>query len=250
MKDNRYFSVLFEDDNVIVVNKAAGILVIPDAHTQETQTLLGKLKKFTGQKIWVIHRIDRDTTGVLIFAKNAQTHKYISMQFEHRKIIKKYIALVNGIIEENEGMIDKNILVEARSVTINDCGASAQTKYKVLERFKNYTLVEVSPVTGRRHQIRIHFWYLGHPLAIDAEYASADPILLSALKKKYKPKAGAEKPLINRLTLHAAELTLNLPSGETKTFSAPLPEDFAITIKQLKKYNKGSSPTEGELYGN
>ena len=235
----KVFKILYEDENIIVVNKAAGILVIPDQHTQETQTLLGKLKKFTNQKIWVIHRVDRDTTGVLVFAKNANAHKFISMQFENRTVTKKYTALVNGVIEENEGIIDKNILVEARSVTISEFGATAQTKYKVIERFKNYTLVDVYPITGRRHQIRIHFWYLGHPLAIDAEYGSSEAILLSSLKKKYKIKKDAERPLINRLTLHASDLTLEVPDKGLKTFHAPLPDDFTLTLKQLRKYNSG-----------
>jgi 23S rRNA-/tRNA-specific pseudouridylate synthase len=109
-----------------------------------------------------------------------------------------------------------------------------------LERFKNYTLVEAFPLTGRRHQLRIHFWSIGHPLAIDAEYGTSDPILLSSLKHNYKIKNNEkEKPLISRLTLHASSLTLTLPeNNKEETFEAPLPKDFELTIKQLRKYGK------------
>ena len=173
-------------------------------------------------------------------------------------------------MEDEEGSIDKPILISGRDVTIDDTGKKSLTDFKVLERFKGYTFVQAEPQTGRRHQIRIHFWSLGHPLAIDAEYGVSDPLLLSSFKRKYKEKKDGqkEKPLIDRLTLHAAELTLTLPntpviarsdsgaaihvkdkkmdSSKTKfslndgkiTFSAPLPKDFEITLKQLRKYGK------------
>jgi 23S rRNA pseudouridine955/2504/2580 synthase/23S rRNA pseudouridine1911/1915/1917 synthase len=232
--------IIYQDENIIVVNKPAGVLVIPDQHTYENKTLVGTLKKRFGQKIWVVHRIDRDTTGVLVFAKNADSHRNLSMQFENSKVSKKYIALLSGVLEDEEGSIDKPILVSDRRISIDPDGKESLTAYKVLERFKSYTLAQANPKTGRRHQIRIHFWSIGHPLAIDAEYGSSEPLLLSSLKRGYKVKSGEkEKPLIDRLTLHAAELTLLLPNaGIQKTFEAPLPKDFEITLKQLRKYGK------------
>lgn len=232
--------IIYQDDNVVIINKPAGILVIPDQHTPEEKTIVGMLKKQLKQKIWVIHRIDRDTTGVLIFAKNAQTHRFLSMQFEASKVKKQYIALLSGVLEEEEGTINKPILISGRDVSIDPSGKESVTNYKILERFQGYTLVEASPLTGRRHQIRIHFWSLGHPLAVDADYGSSEPLLLSSFKRKYKEKEGAkERPLINRLTLHAARLSIALPGGNEETaFTAPLPKDFEITVKQLRKYNK------------
>ncbi|MCL2485480.1 MAG: RluA family pseudouridine synthase [Endomicrobia bacterium] len=237
---NNQIEVIYQDDNVVVVNKPAGMIVIPDQHTYENKTLVGILKKQLNQKIWVVHRIDRDTTGVLIFAKNAETHRHLSMQFEHSQADKKYLVLLSGFLEEDEGTINKRILIEDRDVSIDDDGKESITNFKVLERFKNYTFAEASPLTGRRHQIRVHFWSLGHPLAIDAEYGSSDPLLLSSMKRNYKVKDNeTEKPLINRLTLHASELALALPGSSNKTvFSAPLPKDFEITLKQLRKYGK------------
>ncbi|AKL97869.1 Ribosomal large subunit pseudouridine synthase C [Endomicrobium proavitum] len=232
--------IIYQDDNILVINKPPKVLVIPDQHTHENRTLVGLLKKKLNQKIWVVHRIDRDTTGVLVFAKNAEAHRNLSMQFEKSQVKKKYIALLSGVLEEDEGAINKPILVSDRDVSIDDEGKDSITDFTVLERFKSYTLVEARPQTGRRHQIRIHFWSLGHPLAIDSDYGVYDPILLSAFKRNYKEKDGQkEKPLIDRLTLHAAELTLTLPATkEQKTFTAPLPKDFEITLKQLRKYYK------------
>ncbi|MDR2192584.1 MAG: RluA family pseudouridine synthase [Endomicrobium sp.] len=232
--------ILYQDDNIIVVNKPAGILTIPDQHTVENKTLVGMLKKQFNQKIWVVHRIDRDTTGVLVFAKNAEAHRNLSMQFENSEIKKKYIALLSGVLEDDEGSIDKPILVSDRRISIDFAGKESLTEYRVLERFRGYTLVEALPKTGRRHQIRIHFWSVGHPLAIDAEYGTADPLLLSSLKRNYKEKNGQkEKPLIDRLTLHAVSLTLLLTNSNVKkTFEALLPKDFEIALKQLRKYGK------------
>jgi 23S rRNA pseudouridine955/2504/2580 synthase/23S rRNA pseudouridine1911/1915/1917 synthase len=232
--------IIYQDDNIIVVNKPFAMIVIPDRHTYENKTLVGILKKQLKQKIWVVHRIDRDTTGVLVFAKTAEAHRYLSMQFEHSQVRKKYLALLSGVLEEDEGTINKPILIDDRNVSISETGKESVTDFKVLERFKSYTFVEASPKTGRRHQIRIHFWSLGHPLAIDSEYGSGDPLLLSSVKRNYKAKNNEkEKPLIDRLTLHSAELTVNMPNGAAAmTFSAPLPKDFKIALKQLGKYGR------------
>ena len=159
---------------------------------------------------------------------------------EKSQVSKKYIALLSGVLEDEQGTIDKPILISDREVSIDPSGKESLTCYKVLERFKSYTLVEVFPKTGRRHQIRIHFWSIGHPLAIDAEYGTSTPLLLSSLKRNYKVKNGkSETPLIDRLSLHAASLTLSLPdTGVKKTFEAALSKDFEIALKQIRKYGK------------
>jgi 23S rRNA pseudouridine955/2504/2580 synthase/23S rRNA pseudouridine1911/1915/1917 synthase len=242
MKKNQkqVIEILYQDENVVIVNKPADILVIPDKNTDENKTLVGMLKKQLNQKIWVVHRIDRDTTGVLVFAKNPQAHKDISMQFENSKVHKNYIALLSGVLEEDEGTINKPILISGRDVSIDVTGKKSVTNFKVLERFKSYTLVRALPLTGRRHQIRIHFWSLGHPLAIDSQYGVSSQIFLSGIKRNYKLRNGeTEKPLISRLTLHAASLKFKLPGTDReKTFESPLPKDFEITLKQLRKYGK------------
>ncbi|MDR2251602.1 MAG: RluA family pseudouridine synthase [Endomicrobium sp.] len=196
MIQDQNIKIIYQDDDIIVVNKPSGIIVIPDQYTDESKTLVGILKKQLNQKIWVVHRIDKDTTGVLVFAKNAESHRNISMQFENSQVYKKYITLLSGVLEENEGTINKPIRISGREVSIDITGKESITKFKVLERFKSYTLVEAMPLTGRRHQIRIHFWSLGHPLAIDAEYGVSDPIMLSGLKRNYKIKKAKMKSLL------------------------------------------------------
>ncbi|GHT65627.1 RNA pseudouridine synthase [Endomicrobiia bacterium] len=232
--------ILYQDENIVIINKPTGILVIPDQRTDENKTLVGMLKKQLNQKIWVVHRIDRDTTGVLVFAKNPQAHRDICIQFENSKVHKEYIALLSGVLEEDEGTINKPILISGRDVSIDVTGRESITNFKVLERFKSYTLVKALPLTGRRHQIRIHFWSLGHPLAIDGEYGVSDQIILSAIKRNYKLRNGEkERPLISRLTLHAASLRFKLlNTNKEKTFESQLPKDFEIALKQLRKYGK------------
>jgi RluA family pseudouridine synthase len=232
--------IIYQDENVLVVNKLPGMLVIPDRNVYENKTLVGILKNQLKQKLLVIHIIDRDTSGVLIFAKNPETHRNISVQFENSKVRKKYIALLSGVLEENKGTINKPIIISGRNARVDIAGKESVTDFKVLENFHSYTLVSALPLTDRRHQVRIHFLSLGHPLAIDGEYGILDPIFLSSFKRGYKIKKDkTEKPLISRLTLHAAALTLTLPgSSEEKTFEATLAKDFEVVVKQLCKYGK------------
>lgn len=239
-KMKQQIGIIYQDGNILVVNKPSGMLVIPDRNVYESKTLVGILKNQLKQKLLAVHIIDRDASGVLIFAKNPETYRNISMQFENSKVRKKYIALLSGVLEENKGTINKPLIVSERNVRIDITGRESITDFKVLENFRSYTLVNALPLTGRRHQLRVHFWSLGHPLAIDGEYGISDPIFLSSFKRSYKIKKGkTEKPLISRLTLHAAALTLTLPeSSEERTFEATLAKDFEVAVKQLRKYGK------------
>jgi len=236
-KDN-LIPVLFENDNIIAFDKPSGLLVIPDQHTPIEKTLLGYAEKKTDQKLWIVHRIDRGTSGIVLFAKNAPAHANVSRQFEKGQIKKVYLALLNGNINEDSGRIDAPISVDGRTVGLDKSGKPSVTEFEVVERFRDYTLVHAYPGTGRRHQIRLHFLSLGTPLAVDDEYSGRHSILLSEFKKKYK-ETGVEKPLISRLTLHAQKLTLTEPSSnESLSIESAIPKDFEITLKQLRKYNK------------
>lgn len=231
-------SAIFENEKILVVDKPAGVIVIPDQHTDEKGTLLGEVNAYAGHKMWVVHRIDRGTTGVIVFAKDAESHAFLCRQFEAGEVKKAYLALVNGTVQADNGVIDRPILISGRKVSLSDEGKESVTDYRVVERFGHFTLVEAAPRTGRRHQIRVHLWGIGHPLAVDPEYGQREALCLSEFKKKYKVTGNAEKPLIARLTLHAARLTLREPaSGESMTFEAPLPHDFEVTLKQLRKYD-------------
>ncbi len=241
--------VIHETPRYIVVNKPAGIIVIPDQYTDKDNTLVGEVSARAGQKVWVVHRIDRDTTGIVIFAKDAEAHAFLCRQFEKGEVQKKYITLVNGRVASDTGMIDTPIKIEGRNVRLVDHGRpdrenrpgvkDSLTLYTVKERFRDFTLLEVELKTGRRHQVRVHMWSLGHPLAVDPEYTHKESLFLSEFKRGYKGKAG-EKPLLGRLSLHAWTLSCKEPGSDAVVrFEAPLPKDFEVTLKQLRKYNHG-----------
>lgn len=230
-------NILFENSRVIAVDKAPGIIVIPDQYTDISKTLQGEVSSRIGKKAFVVHRIDRDTSGAVIFAKDAAAHAHLCAQFEAGEVMKKYLALVRGAVQKDSGEIIQPIFISGRKVTISAMGKYSITEYTVIERFRDYTFVEVRPKTGRRHQIRIHFWHTGHPLAVDDEYTRAGPIYLSDFKKGYKQR-GQEKPVMARLTLHASSITFKEPEeGKEVTVESPLPKDFEVLLKQLRKYN-------------
>jgi 23S rRNA pseudouridine1911/1915/1917 synthase len=257
-------NVLHEDDDLLVIDKPAGLLVIPDRWDASKPTVVKLARAYvqarasaTGDaaaeppRIWVVHRLDRDTSGVLILAKSDRAHAALSRQFEQGKVQKTYLALVNGQGIRAEGIIRLPIGPHPHRPGMMAIrrrqGKSASTRYSVLERFRGYTLLDVRPLTGRSHQIRVHVQAIGHPLAIDPMYGSSEPLLLSALKPSYRPKAGtAESPLMARLTLHAQALALTHPThGETCTWVAELPKDFAAVLRNLRRYRRlpGEPPT-------
>ncbi|MDR0724011.1 MAG: RluA family pseudouridine synthase [Endomicrobium sp.] len=232
--------IIYENEDIIIVNKTPGIYAIAQCGINETKTVLGILSKQVGQKILPIHNLDVDASGIVVFAKNENSYKYISGQFKNKTIVRKYIVLLSGFVQDDEGEIKKPILALKDGISIDITGKEAITKFKVLERFKSYTLVEALPITSVKHQLRLHFWSMGNPLAIDGKYGIDEPILLSSLKRKYKHKKGQqERPLISRLTLHLESLTFKVPNtNEEKTFKCFLPKDFEITLKKLEKYGR------------
>ena len=137
--------VLFENENILAVNKPPNVLVIPDQHTDQAVTLLGAAQEYEKNKLWILHRIDRGTSGVVLFAKNAAAHSHISQQFQNGKVKKKYLALLRGNLQDDSGVIDAAISIEGRNVALDKDGKPSVTEYKVLERFRDFTLVEGLP---------------------------------------------------------------------------------------------------------
>jgi 23S rRNA pseudouridine1911/1915/1917 synthase len=249
--------ILHEDDDLLVIDKPAGLLVIPDRWDPSKPTVVKLARAYLQMRadaegnvaaqpprVWVVHRLDRDTSGVLILAKSDRAHAALSRQFERGKVQKTYLALVSGQGIRPAGIIRLPIGPHLHRPGVMAIrrrhGKSASTRYSVLERFRGYALLDVRPQTGRSHQIRVHLQAIGHPLAIDALYGSGAPLLLSALKPSYRPKAGAgEHPLMARLTLHAHALELMHPThGATCTWVAPLPKDFAAVVRNLRRYRR------------
>ena len=157
--------IIYEDEDIIIVNKPAQMLTIPDRHDPAIPSILGNLRR-THPQIFTVHRIDRETSGILVFAKNESAHRHLSMQFENRETKKIYAALVEGIMPDDSGRIDKPIAPHPTlpgRMTVARKGKESITDFEVLERFKNFTLVNADIKTGRTHQIRVHFQSQGFP---------------------------------------------------------------------------------------
>lgn len=235
-----HIKILFEDEHLLLVDKPSGYTVIPDRFGNYV-SLQKTLEKKHG-KLFVVHRIDRETSGIVCFAKNEIAHRHLSLQFQNYEVQKEYKAVVKGHLPFKEGVIEAPIVENpARSGTmmIAKRGKEAITICRVEEEFKQATLVNAKIKTGRTHQIRVHLAALGNPLLVDAIYANTSAFYFSSLKHNYKPSGEAERPTIARLTLHAYSLQLKHPVTEnTFVFTAPLPTDLETLLKLLRKYNK------------
>lgn len=233
-----WLNVIFEDDSIIAINKASGVLTIPDRHDEMIPSLYKQLQDQYG-KIFIVHRLDRETSGIILFAKTEEVHKYLSQLFEHRGVEKYYTALVLGSLDDKTGTINEPLLehpVQKGLMAINKKGKPSVTDYEVLEDFGIYSLLKLRLHTGRTHQIRVHMKHINHSVACDELYGNAKPILLSSFKKKYKLSQHdeAERPLLNRLALHSSGLNFALPSGDYN-LEAPLPKDMHAVLMQLRK---------------
>jgi 23S rRNA pseudouridine1911/1915/1917 synthase len=230
--------IIFENDQLVAVNKPAGLLSIPDREGADI-SLKSILKNKYGN-IFTVHRLDRDTSGVIIFAKDETTHQYLSIAFEERNIEKYYIGIVTGTIPEKKGTIDAPIAEnQARrgQMIIHKRGKEAITDYEVLEEFGKFSLVQFRIHTGRTHQIRVHMQKIGHPIVCDALYGDGQPVLLSSFKYRYKLSKNEEeeKPILPRLGLHAQQLKFTDAAGTKHEFEAEMPKDMRALLQQLRK---------------
>jgi 23S rRNA pseudouridine1911/1915/1917 synthase len=237
--------ILFENDDMLVVNKPAGLLVIPDRFDTTATSLNRALEQKLQQKIWVVHRLDRDTSGAICFAKNEQTHKYLSNVFQEHEVGKYYLGLVHGRVTPEEGTIEKAIAEHSSikgKMVVAKKGKASKTDYKALKQWPLYSLVQFQIHTGRTHQIRVHMQSIGHPIVCDETYGDGKPFLLSGIKKKYRlsDNEEAERPLLSRLALHSSRLALKLEDGTEINVEAPLPKDINACIKQLDKWSGNS----------
>jgi 23S rRNA pseudouridine1911/1915/1917 synthase len=240
---------LYEDDDLVIVNKPAGLLVVPDRFNHELPSLNKMLEAKSGQKIWVVHRLDRDTSGIICFAKNEQAHRYLSILFQEREVNKFYAGLVIGIVNPPDGRIESPIMEHPAvhgKMVVNRKGKMAVTDYRVVEQWPLYALVQFQIHTGRTHQIRVHMQSIGHPLVCDVLYGDGEPFLLSRIKRKYRlsEKDEQEKPLLNRLALHAYKIEFQKEDGTLISVEAPLPKDIAACVNQLNKWAKPANKNE------
>lgn len=240
--------ILFEDEALLAVNKPAGIPSIPDRFPTKRTAVSRQLESRYG-KLWIVHRLDLDTSGVLLFARNESSHQAINEQFSTRKIDKSYHALVSGSPPWMHKHIDLPLLNDAdflHRTRVHPKGKSSVTDLSLLESYKRYALVKAKPLTGRTHQVRVHLAHSGFPVCVDQLYGDAQPIKLSDLKRYYRGDRQSERPLISRLALHAHSLTLIHPVlGTEVNIHAPYSKDFKAVVYQLRKLF-GETHAQGE----
>ena len=232
------FEIVFENDDFIAISKPAGLLSIPDR--EQSEKSLKDLLIARYGNIYTVHRLDKDTSGMILFAKNEHTHKYLCKLFEDRKIEKYYLGIVLGSPAQTSGTIDAPISehpVHKGQMTVHRNGKPAQTSYEVLDANPHFSLVSFHLHTGRTHQIRVHAKNIGHPLACDPLYGDGKPVLLSSIKKKYKLSKHdeEERPMISRLALHSYRLVFNDEQGNHHDLISPMPKEFRALMQQLKK---------------
>ena len=235
----REISVLHSESFILVVDKPSGVLSIPDRYDPDAEVLTSILSSEFG-RLWVVHRIDKDTSGVLVFARSAEAHRALNAAFGTRAVAKSYRALIRGVPDEDEWSCSLALMPDADRLhrTLVDArrGKEASTTFKVLERYRDYALVEALPEGGRTHQIRVHLAATGWPIVADPLYGDGKPLLLSAIKRKWKGDPFDEKPLIARTALHALRVEFAHPEGGAPMrFEAPFPRDFRAAVTQLGK---------------
>lgn len=256
---NIALAILHEDDAIVVVDKPAGMIVHPaKGHWEGTlaSALAHHFGALSGRggptRPGIVHRLDRDTSGVIVVAKNDQVHDAISAQFQSREVEKEYIAIVVGVPDRDQDVIDEPIgdhptHREKKAIRREDASARpAVTKYEVMERFRGFAFVRVSPQTGRTHQIRIHLAHAGYPVLCDRLYGGRATLSELELMPRGRISAGtasgeqANALLLDRQALHAHRLTITHPlTADRMTFEAPLPADILKTLESLHRWRSG-----------
>jgi len=209
--------IIYEDDDCVVITKPEGILSHSKGAFNPEATVASWLSDYvvglTGERAGVIHRLDRGTSGVMICAKNPEASKWLQKQFSQRKVKKTYVAVINGTLKQEEAIIDMPIErnpKKPQTFRVGSNGKSAVTVYTVLESNGKLTMVELRPVTGRTHQLRVHLEELGHPIIGDTFYGGKQA---------------------DRLYLHAKSLEITLPNRERKVFESPVPKSFKTLLQ-------------------
>jgi RluA family pseudouridine synthase len=238
------FAILFEDDDIVLINKPSGVSVTADRSGADDVLRVLKRQLSPAEPLRLIHRLDKETSGILLIAKHRDAQSRYSRLFAKRLVKKLYLAIVKGPVLKEAGSIKDPIARSRRNPQAMHIhprlGKPAHTAWQRLADFGGLALLAVQTVTGRTHQIRVHCAHRGMPLAIDAMYGETTPLVLSAFKRRYRPKPDRDEPvMIDRLTLHAYQLALPIGADENqkyRTFVAVPDKNFLSTIKLLAKH--------------
>lgn len=227
--------ILFEDDDLIVINKPPYMPTLDDRH--EAQNILQLAKQYS-EDAQVCHRLDKETSGCLVIAKNPEAYRHMAIHFEDRSVEKIYHAVVDGIHDFKQTIVDRNLYANNKGIVkVSVDGKPALTYFDTLKTYSRHTLVSCNPITGRMHQIRVHLSFLGAPICGDVLYGGK-PLYLSQLKRKFNLKKGTEEePLMQRVALHAQAISFRLLDERKVRIEAPYPKDFAVLIKQLERFS-------------
>lgn len=234
--------IIFEDEYLVIANKPSGIASIPERNGSRENSFVGMLESQIGQ-LFVVHRIDKQTSGILCFAKTEDVHKALSLIFENREVEKEYFAVVKGNVLEPHGIINEPLAenpARPGTMKVYAKGKEAISEYWVNENFKHAAWLRVKIYTGRMHQIRVHLKSIGHPLLVDEIYTGTKNFHISSVMKNFKQNLEEEtRPTIARTTLHAAKLGFIHPiTKQSISVEAPLPKDFEVLLKLLRKNNR------------
>lgn len=237
---NNGYSVIYSDDDIVVLNKSSGVLIAQDRYNPTAPRLDLLAEKEFG-RLFAVHRLDKDTSGVIIYARNETAHKGLSLQFEQRKVHKTYHALVYGHPLWQDLHVDLALQPDGdarhRTVVNKRFGKASVTDFRLIGSCGPYSWIEAKPLTGRTHQIRVHLQANGLSIVCDPLYSgNQKPVRLSEIKKKWNGDEEEERPLLSRLALHAYKIELTHPvSNQPLSFTAPYPKDMEATRKQLSK---------------
>jgi RluA family pseudouridine synthase len=229
--------VIYEDDNLIAFDKPSGLLTVPDRWDKERENLMDWVHRELAPNWFNVHRLDRETSGVLLCAKSKPVLDELARMFEKHEVEKDYLAIVCGGPRAETGEMNWALAPDESvpgKMRVCRRGKPALSVFTVLKRWRAYALVRLTPRTGRTHQLRVHLAASGCPILADALYGDGRGLFLSKLKPGYKQKASAERPLMGRLALHAERLALRHPvTGMVFEICAPQPKEFRMAIKYL-----------------
>jgi len=234
--------ILHHDDHIIVVNKPANLLSVPDRYDPDIPNLTRLLGNRFGGEVFAVHRLDKPTSGAIVYARNAEAHRELNRQFEEREVDKVYHAIVDGQPPLNEEIeVDEPISRnpgQTGKMMVSNRGKYAMSLFKTMEHFGHqFALVGAQIFTGRTHQIRVHLAYMGFPLMVDPFYGKREEFKLSEIKRRFNLRRDEEeRPLLSRAPLHASRLAFSHPeTGDRMTFEADMPKDMRAVLNQLRK---------------